>query len=82
MIAKEGYELRSDNRTLTGNHGFDNELESMRTIFMARGPSFRPNAEITSLKNVDVYPLLCKLTRVNCHPHNGSLVPFENILIN
>lgn len=80
VIANEGYQLSNRNFTLTGNHGFDNSLESMRAIFMAKGPNFRPNVQITNLKNVDVYPLLCKLVEVNCHPHNGSMLPFRNAL--
>ena len=79
-IADEGYVINTQNQTLTGNHGFDNSIESMRAIFLAKGPNFKKNVQITGLKNVDVYPLLCDLIKIECHSHNGSMIPFENAL--
>ncbi|CAF0724722.1 unnamed protein product [Brachionus calyciflorus] len=79
-IADEGYVMNTVNQTLIGNHGFDNRIESMRAIFLARGPNFKSNVGITGLKNVDVYPLLCELIQIQCHPNNGSLVPYKDAL--
>ncbi len=33
-VANEGYVLNTVTQTLKGNHGFDNSLTSMRSIFM------------------------------------------------
>jgi hypothetical protein len=33
-VAEEGYVLNTVTQTLKGNHGFDNSLRSMRSIFM------------------------------------------------
>jgi hypothetical protein len=57
---------------------FFKSLVSMRGIFLAKGPSFKENVLISPIKNVDVYPLLCKLLDLNsdCHPNNGSLENF------
>lgn len=79
-IADEGYVMNTFRQTLKGNHGFENQIESMRAIFLARGPSFKPNMKISSLNNVDVYPLLCDLMQIKCNPNNGSMDPFKDVL--
>jgi hypothetical protein len=47
---------------------------------MARGPSFGVNKFIPPVNNVDVYPLLCELIKIECHPHNGSIENFKEAL--
>ncbi len=47
-----------------GSHGYDPALESMRTIFLARGPAFRRGVVIDPIENVDVYPLLARLVGI------------------
>lgn len=37
-----------------GQHGFDNQLASMRAIFLGRGPRFAPGRSIPTLRNVEV----------------------------
>jgi len=37
-----------------GQHGFDNQLASMRAIFLGRGPRFAPGRSIPTLMNVEV----------------------------
>jgi hypothetical protein len=34
------------------------------------------------VNNVDVYPLLCELVKVECHPHNGTLDHFAEAMRN
>lgn len=79
-IAQEGYVMNTVVQTLTANHGFDNTLDSMKAVFLARGPDFKENVKIGMVKNVDVYPLLCELTLVKCNPNNGTLTPFLNAI--
>jgi predicted AlkP superfamily pyrophosphatase or phosphodiesterase len=79
-IAKEGYVMNTVVQRLNGNHGFDNILESMNAVFLARGPDFKENVKIGMVKNVDVYPLLCELLIVNCNPNNGTMSPFLNAI--
>ena len=49
-------------------------------IKIARGPDFKANTRITSLKNVDVYPLLCGLLKITCNSNNGTINGFLNVL--
>jgi hypothetical protein len=81
-ISEESYVLNNViyDDPLKGNHGFDSAIKSMRTIFMARGPSFAVNRIIDPVNNVDVYPLLCELIQVQCHPHNGTLDHFAKAM--
>lgn len=82
VVCREGFALRTTNSGsfLYGNHGFDNQIETMRAIFLARGPDFNQNKRIESLNNVDIYPLLCGLLKINCNKNNGTVDPFLNVL--
>ncbi|KAK7110986.1 hypothetical protein V1264_014774 [Littorina saxatilis] len=78
VIADEGWELAADPKAFLdwgakGDHGYDNELSSMKPIFFARGPNFRKGAHTTAISSVDIYPLLCELLGIEPKPHNGSL---------
>lgn len=83
-IADEGYWITGTKnysaKTLNGNHGFPNQLESMRAIFLARGPDFKKNVKMGSFENTDVYSLLCRLINIQCHESDGSINPFLPIL--
>ncbi|XP_046561053.1 glycerophosphocholine cholinephosphodiesterase ENPP6-like [Haliotis rubra] len=59
--------------TLKATHGYDNALMSMKPIFLARGPNFKTNFTSDPIKNVDIYPLVCKLLKIEPAPNNGSL---------
>ena len=47
-----------------GTHGYDNILKSMQAIFLARGPSFKQNYKIKSIKNIDIYPIIAKTLNI------------------
>ncbi|XP_068609737.1 ectonucleotide pyrophosphatase/phosphodiesterase family member 5 [Brachionichthys hirsutus] len=80
--AKEGWTIMQ-NRTGTfmlGNHGYNNTLRSMQPVFMARGPNFRQGYVKTSMRSIDVYPLMCHILRVRPLPNNGSLLNARDLL--
>jgi predicted AlkP superfamily pyrophosphatase or phosphodiesterase len=56
-----------------GAHGFDPYDPTMRAVFVAHGPSFRPGVVLPMFDNVDVYPLLAKITGVRPEAGDGSL---------
>ena len=45
----------------------------MRAVFVAHGPSFRPGVVLPVFDNVDVYPLLARVTGVKPEKGDGSL---------
>ncbi|VDK74835.1 unnamed protein product [Litomosoides sigmodontis] len=58
-----------------GDHGYDNRIVSMRTIFIAVGPDIAENKEIDAFQNVELYNLFAYLLRIdaiNVAPNNGT----------
>lgn len=56
-----------------GAHGFDPYDLRMRAVFVAHGPSFKPGVVLPVFDNVDVYPLLARITEVKPEKGDGSL---------
>ncbi|KAM4522066.1 ectonucleotide pyrophosphatase/phosphodiesterase family member 5 isoform 2-T2 [Odontesthes bonariensis] len=82
LEAKEGWTIMQ-NRTgpfMLGNHGYDNTLRNMQPVFVARGPAFRQNYIKTSMRSVDLYPLMCHILSIRPLPNNGSLLNIQDLL--
>ncbi|XP_031721985.1 ectonucleotide pyrophosphatase/phosphodiesterase family member 5 [Anarrhichthys ocellatus] len=80
--SKEGWTIMQ-NRTgpfMLGNHGYDNTLRSMQPVFVAHGPAFRQNYLKTSMRSVDLYPLMCHILSIHPLPNNGSLLNVQDLL--
>ena len=56
-----------------GEHGFDNGVMDMKTIFRATGPSFRKGLEVEPFESVHVYELLCRLLGIMPEANDGTL---------
>lgn len=73
MFSRQGYaeEQNKSNRPthMIGAHGYDNQLPSMRAIFIARGPAFKGGVVINAFPNVDVYDIMASVL---------SLAPAKN----
>jgi len=71
--------------TIHGNHGYDNQINSMKTIFYASGPQLKENVTLSntsSLNNVDIFGLMCLILNIEkCPPSNGSLANIQPFLI-
>ena len=57
------------NQTKRGGHGYDNELPSMRAVFIGHGPAFKRGAVIEPFQNIHVYNLMAKIL---------GLIPAQN----
>lgn len=63
------------------NHGYDNSLDSMKTIFIAKSKLLRKNYKSSRhIDQVDVYPLMCHLLEIECKPNNGSFNRIKHFL--
>lgn len=63
------YKLRSK-----GAHGYDNHFLDMHGIFYAVGPHFKKGYRTGTLKNIDIYPLLCKIFKISPdHKTDGDI---------
>jgi predicted AlkP superfamily pyrophosphatase or phosphodiesterase len=56
-----------------GQHGFDPADPTMRAVFIAHGPSIRPGVTLPVFDNVDVYPLLARISGVKPEKGDGNL---------
>ena len=64
-----------------GAHGYDNDAPSMRALFIANGPAFRPGTTLPTFDNVDVAPLLRDLLGLPPGQGlDGSDVPFRKAM--
>jgi predicted AlkP superfamily pyrophosphatase or phosphodiesterase len=87
-LAEEGWTFDTRERMAhwkdphLGNHGFDNDLESMRAIFLASGPAFKGGSLLPVFENVNVYALLAELLRLKPAANDGSLQVFLPGLVN
>ncbi|CAL1267085.1 unnamed protein product [Larinioides sclopetarius] len=83
LIADEGYVIKAISdpkrmkpfaeRIFKGYHGYDPyQVKDMRTIFYARGPSFKKGLIAPPMEMVDHYNAICKAMGMEPMPNNGS----------
>ncbi len=81
IIPEFGWSLSNGNNDyvyrVKGNHGYDNYWMDMHGIFIAGGPSFKKGYRIGTIRNVDIYPLVCKI--LNILPRGNIDGKLENI---
>jgi predicted AlkP superfamily pyrophosphatase or phosphodiesterase len=75
-IADEGWtvQLRREREGRdfpAGMHGYDNRLESMRALFVARGPAFR-RGTVAPFEAVHAYELMAAVLGVEAAPNDGD----------
>ena len=72
--ARWGDEQKKANRPthMIGAHGYDNQLPSMRAIFIAHGPAFKRNAVVGPFPNVDVYDIMTSVLGLVTAKNDGD----------
>lgn len=84
MISREFYEKdKRDNKLPardTGAHGYDNNLESMRAIFVAHGAAFKQKTLIEPFENVHVYNLITRILGLTPAKNDGNFDMAEKAL--
>jgi predicted AlkP superfamily pyrophosphatase or phosphodiesterase len=77
LASRKWYEedLKKANRPthVRGAHGYDNQLRSMRAIFIAHGPAFRRRVTIMPFPNVDLYNVMTRVLGLTPAPNDGSM---------
>ncbi|MBP7644756.1 MAG: alkaline phosphatase family protein [Saprospiraceae bacterium] len=64
-----------------GVHGYDPNFKEMHGIFYANGPSFKKGLVVPSIKNIHVYPLICKILDLDIPKDiDGKLDILEGVL--
>tara|TARA_R110002073_G_scaffold72537_1_gene177712 strand:+ start:747365 stop:748609 length:1245 start_codon:yes stop_codon:yes gene_type:complete len=82
--SKRGIEYRKKNaETVVGVHGYHPDNKEMQGIFYANGPAFKKGYIIPSVKNIHIYPLMCKILGLDIPTNiDGRLTALENVLSN
>jgi predicted AlkP superfamily pyrophosphatase or phosphodiesterase len=63
-----------------GTHGYDNNLPSMRAIFIAHGRNFRKGYVAEPFANVEIYNLMCAILKLKPASNDGNFKLVWNIL--
>lgn len=71
-IRPPGYFVSDSTHDGKGAHGFDATLDDMAATFIAAGPDFRQGATIPPMKNLEIYPGLAKLMKLEFVPETDS----------
>jgi alkaline phosphatase D len=57
-----------------GSHGYDpREMPEMKAIFYAEGPDVRRGIELKPFENVNVYPFITQILKLEHPPIDGSV---------
>ncbi|MEK6285377.1 MAG: ectonucleotide pyrophosphatase/phosphodiesterase [Acidobacteriota bacterium] len=77
-------EMKAEGRMdgLRGGHGYDNELPSMRAIFIAHGSAFKKGAVIEPFENVQVYNVMTRILGLTPAPNDGNDAVANEVLAN
>ncbi len=86
ILAKPGW-LLTDKSTakdidkLKAAQGYNNNILDMRGVFYATGPAFKKKCLVGNVRNVDIYPLLCRIFGLEPKSNiDGDLERIELIL--
>ena len=72
---------KTANKKVNGEHGLDVNFPEMHGIFYANGPAFKNNYSIPSIKNIHLYPVMCKILRLEVPKDiDGKISVSGNIL--
>ena len=55
-----------------GGHGYDNQLPSMRAIFIGHGAAFRKGKVVAPFENVQVYNIMTRILGLRPAPNDGN----------
>nr|XP_033789085.1 ectonucleotide pyrophosphatase/phosphodiesterase family member 2 isoform X3 [Geotrypetes seraphini] len=55
-----------------GDHGYDNKISSMQTVFVGYGPTFKYKTKVPPFENIELYNMMCDLLGLKPAPNNGT----------
>ncbi|KAM9782606.1 autotaxin [Neosynchiropus ocellatus] len=66
----------------SGDHGYDNKINSMQTVFLGFGPAFKYKTKVPVFENIELYNMMCDLLGVKPAPNNGTHGSLNHLLRN
>ncbi|XP_048881517.1 ectonucleotide pyrophosphatase/phosphodiesterase family member 2 isoform X2 [Brienomyrus brachyistius] len=64
----------------SGDHGYDNKINSMQTIFLGYGPDFMFKTKVPVFENIELYNVMCDLLGLTPAPNNGTHGSLNHLL--
>uniref|UniRef100_A0A3Q3W5W2 SMB domain-containing protein n=1 Tax=Mola mola TaxID=94237 RepID=A0A3Q3W5W2_MOLML len=64
----------------SGDHGYDNKINSMQTIFLGYGPAFKFKTKVPAFENIELYNVMCDLLGLKPAPNNGTHGSLNHLL--
>uniref|UniRef100_A0A8C8SDV4 Autotaxin n=1 Tax=Pelusios castaneus TaxID=367368 RepID=A0A8C8SDV4_9SAUR len=65
-----------------GDHGYDNKINSMQTVFVGYGPTFKHKTKVPPFENIELYNVMCDLLGLKPAPNNGTHGSLNHLLRN
>ncbi|XP_072251129.1 autotaxin [Leuresthes tenuis] len=63
-----------------GDHGYDNKINSMQTIFLGYGPTFKFKTKVPAFENIELYNIMCDLLGLKPASNNGTHGSLNHLL--
>uniref|UniRef100_A0A3Q3FAU3 Venom phosphodiesterase 1-like n=1 Tax=Kryptolebias marmoratus TaxID=37003 RepID=A0A3Q3FAU3_KRYMA len=63
-----------------GNHGYDNDVESMHALYLSYGPKFQQKTTIEPFSNIELYNVMCDVLEISPVDNNGTHGSMNHIL--
>jgi len=74
--------LKTKGVTTGGEHGLDPNIRELHGILYANGPAFKKGKTVPSVKNIHIYPIVCKILGLEIPAEvDGKLEVLENTLL-
>ncbi|WP_159023574.1 ectonucleotide pyrophosphatase/phosphodiesterase [Formosa sp. L2A11] len=74
-------DMKKGGITAVGVHGYDPKNKDMQGIFYAKGPAFKSGYVMPSTRNINIYPLMCKILDLSVPSSvDGNLNDIKSVL--
>jgi len=74
-------EAKGETKTSRGGHGYDNQLPSMRAIFIGHGAAFRKGKLVEPFENIQVYNIMTRILSLKPAPNDGNYRAAKAVLV-
>ena len=85
LVTRERYEdMKTKGRleTTRGSHGYDNEIEEMKSLFIGHGSAFKRGFVAEPFQNTEIYNLMCKILNLKPAKNDGNFATVKSMLRN
>lgn len=65
-------QAKGETNSFRGGHGYDNQLPSMRAIFIGHGEAFRKGRVVEPFENIQVYNIMTRILGLKPAPNDGN----------